>query len=742
MMMKKLYFFRKSHILGILTLLFLFAGFSMEAQQIISEHGLGILNENTAYKLHFDEGNYATVMNENGNKVFLKNQSSIQTTQPGEIARANVVLTINFVYDESEYYIPTVLIYDETGYMHTTTDQNFTNPLVISVPTGVYDILTEFQPINSGKTHIDIKEQQNIQENSTLQTNFNSSVNYVSITTYDENGEILEPESGVGGTIIFERHLYFNQLNTVIASDIYFEVDPFGGAGPTWNFYINDLSNRYSIIQTLRGAGYQQGNYFSKYETITGINASVALQNDPADWSYHEENFQPTQSAGFTIAPAYFAASTFNGDLMLGWMESAGGVINSGNADFRAFINNPLNGDPADLVIIPAIIDRYVPFSPTTGGINYFTKGSPIFSDGNGSVFYGSGSMMGDDYYAVNNGSVQLLPLNPRYSFDSSNNTSIMQGDNVPITVTAFKSTSNSFSLINKGRYGETRDSDYLNIQIAVKQNGTEIFSGAYQDFDTFNMPSNGEFEITLTNTNTLVEGMQGKNTTRIFYNADENDAPPTLQHLQFRNSENQVTQIFDTSVGASVRLSAGDFVYNMIDGPNGYYSYEAGNNVSLSYSVYNQNNWTDLPLTEYPEFFQMPAFGDYYDAPLEGIQNQVSNSWYDLKVICTDAAGNLQEQIISPAFKIDGTLGIQDITDTGFSVYPNPFSAQLNLKLPKNMSGNYTFKVTDLTGRIVYNKNQNKNVFSWDGSYLSQGVYILSIENAARSFTKKVIKL
>src|SRR5690606_19017004 len=137
----------------------------------------------------------------------------------------------------------------------------------------------------------------------------------------------------------------------------------------------------------------------------------------------------------------------------------------------------------------------------------------------------------------------------------------------------------------------------------------------------------------------------------------------------------------------------------------------------------------------------QMPAFGDYYEASLTGIGSPDDNVWYDLKVICTDAAGNIQEQLISPAFKINEALGVQDIIASNFVVYPNPFSEQINVVLPEGIEGNYTFEVTDMIGRIVYANNQSERLFSWNSASLSKGVYILSIENNGQKIFKKVIK-
>lgn len=745
--MSNLYFSKKIHLFGILTFLLLFSGFSVFAQQVITEHAT--LNENKNYKPNFDESSYTKVLDENGDKVFLKNQSLTQNTE-GENARANVTLTINFNFDESLYINPSVVLFNGTGYMNTWSYYDLPDPFVVNVPTGTYDIITEFLPIDDpDKRRVIIKEQQSIQENTTLQINSADAINYFSTTVYDENGGILQADPGNGSYIFFFRSFYFNPMNTVMFGEYYIFVQD-----ADWNFYINNVSSRYSVIETLMGSSFPQGSYFSKFETITGIDGPVSIENNPVAWSYHTEMFQPTQVADDPLAPAYATATTFNGNLLNSWALGAGGVINPGDAPFRAYINNPLDGDPVDLLVIPAVIDRFVPYSPTTGGVEYLTKGNPVYSDGAGGIFYGSGDesfnshsdpnyavlpFLGDDYFVLDNSQIKLLPFHPRFSFDNTNTPSVVLGNNVPITVTGFKG--NKFKTSNRGRYGETRESDYLATQIVVKQNGNVVFSGSYEDFETYNLPG-GEIEIVLTTANTFVDGLQGTNTTTISYTGGESDAPPTLQHLQFRDSDEQVTSIFDSNVGATVRLAAGDFKYKTIPTGGGYYDYEEGNNVALSYSVYNQNDWTELGLTEYPEYFQMPAFGDYYEASLGGITNADDNVWYDLKVICTDAGGNKQEQIISPAFKVNHSLGIENIVKSNFVVYPNPFSEQLNIQLPENVIGSYSFKVTDLLGRTLYSKIQSEKSFSWNSSFLSNGVFILSIENNGMKISKKVIKM
>ena len=45
---------------------------------------------------------------------------------------------------------------------------------------------------------------------------------------------------------------------------------------------------------------------------------------------------------------------------------------------------------------------------------------------------------------------------------------------------------------------------------------------------------------------------------------------------------------------------------------------------------------------------------GWFYTGSLAGVTGQGLNGWFDLKIRLTDAAGNWQEQVLSPAFRID----------------------------------------------------------------------------------------
>jgi len=83
-----------------------------------------------------------------------------------------------------------------------------------------------------------------------------------------------------------------------------------------------------------------------------------------------------------------------------------------------------------------------------------------------------------------------------------------------------------------------------------------------------------------------------------------------------------------------------------------------------VSYSPYAQDAWKALDVTEVADNYYMPGFGYFYQGSLASVEGNGEKGWFDLKVKLTDAAGNWQEQVISPAFclKDHGTTGIDEV--------------------------------------------------------------------------------
>ncbi len=87
----------------------------------------------------------------------------------------------------------------------------------------------------------------------------------------------------------------------------------------------------------------------------------------------------------------------------------------------------------------------------------------------------------------------------------------------------------------------------------------------------------------------------------------------------------------------------------------------------------------------------------------------------------------------------IPSTLSNDSFSTNQLKVFPNPTTGILNINLT-DVSGETNFKLMDMSGRIILNKNttESNNIFNL--SSFQNGIYILNIKNAEKETTKKII--
>lgn len=166
--------------------------------------------------------------------------------------------------------------------------------------------------------------------------------------------------------------------------------------------------------------------------------------------------------------------------------------------------------------------------------------------------------------------------------------------------------------------------------------------------------PKPARIEQTTTTEAVKVDDMPGSNKAQLHYTAGaEDETPPTMTMLHFKDSNGDVTDRFATADDGTVEFSAADF--NFFYTPDGDCSYfrHAPETVEVSYSPYGEDNWNELTVDEFPEYY-WPIMGWFYRGSLAGVTGQAEKGWFDLKFRLVDEAGNWQEQVISPAFRID----------------------------------------------------------------------------------------
>jgi hypothetical protein len=364
-------------------------------------------------------------------------------------------------------------------------------------------------------------------------------------------------------------------------------------------------------------------------------------------------------------------------------------------------------------------------------GNDRFIISVPLILNSDNKLIY---SNLGNvDYRWVENLKYDLSTFHPQFSFPESNYTDIVLGDNSPINSCGIKNYFNIYSELKVadirpsyiGRYGEeirnynyTYDSTY----IVLKYNGEEKFNGEYYDYGNFGWFSeqhdDGIYEMTFTKLNVEVDGLAGKNVTKLIFDQTKEDwTPPSIQMLQFRNNEDKITDRFIHGVDGFVRIAAGDFQF---DGIKHIFNYTNGNSVQLYYSPYSREEWSELPLTKKPEYFMLPAFGDYYEASLAPVVPSGATKWYDVRIVCTDAAGNSQEQIVSPAFKIDAGTQIPTAKATQRKSYMDENSLYIVSPVAE------TITVVSLVGTTVVSTEKTSGSAKINVSDLSKGVYIV----------------
>jgi len=75
-------------------------------------------------------------------------------------------------------------------------------------------------------------------------------------------------------------------------------------------------------------------------------------------------------------------------------------------------------------------------------------------------------------------------------------------------------------------------------------------------------------------------------------------------------------------------------------------------------------------------------------------------------------------------------------------SVYPNPFSSVVYVKLNREMTGTVELKITDLAGKPVYSeKRPADEIIQVDLSSLYSGIYLLNVKKNNVQINCKIIK-
>ena len=619
-------------------------------------------------------------------------------------------VTINLEYDEDLFWPPEYAVFINPN--------NVTNPYAFcwdngdgtlegQILAGTYDMIVDFWG------YYVILEQVEIYSDLTLTVNPAVCTNLITTMNYGPDGELLkhglghsdevtgewiiDEESDIVATLVNDVIYLKGFGNLISTSDLFVgEMNSEEERTCPKDIYVNDVSDRFLFSQSRIVFTNDKSKAYCCYFSTDDVKNGVR-ENDPNNYVYYINKYKYTPYGltqnGYGKHIALWCIDNNNGvsksECNEKHFEPKQGyvfqsdiwanvpdvdpncneikiMLQQGFADYEGLFTYPWNGE------------EYTDMAGWTLGIPTQIQDSQnnIINFGHHKLSTNEGITINDLY---NNSSMkpQLWPAPEAFCYPAEQTLGII-GDNSPINALKVETYENNdqmyLGITNYfvGRYGETR---WCNegTTAATKFNGTEV------DLESFTPEGKGNYEITITYPNIEVDGLPGYNTTTVYFDQNQEDmTPPSIEMLHFKNGEGCITDRFATSTDGTMEFYTSDFDYHYYPELwNGIFEIKPVD-VQVEYAPYGTKSWNELIVEEVPELFQEPGWGYFYRGSLANVTGQAEKGWFDLKFRFEDAAGNWQEQVVSPAFRIDdlAITGINEIT----LAHPNDDNTIYNL--------------------------------------------------------------
>lgn len=624
---------------------------------------------------------------------------------------------------------------------------------VLTVPAGTYDIIASFdaldttQPYESAlyTLHV-IREQVTVSADTTMEFSSSEAKNHIHFQTLTINGEPVSTgkwaidenwnwtqlEQGNTEDVIYHNRLICKEINyhelnnanfgTVIEGEQYHS---FGGEMNS-DYYVNDVSDRYTFYSARWAYNDDKIVYASAYE-VQGASGDVTITNDPAKFKLYEEPFTVAKHQGEDL---YLGVGIFtrqnndlayptdrlefidplaDGETFKCYLSASPDDSNVGMVSYiQPYVNiiQPWGGE-----MVTVLVAR--PLTLVNGEPVYANNGMGMTENKVSKRLFSFANEFSDEVDDDNWDIIRypLWPTHPEFTYPTDKKKGDL-GNNCP----AFFCSAIQYEISQDvpptgrfifdydyaGRYGEKRPDDITDAQVSIKLNSEEIITGQGSFSAQMDELLSGVIDATVINETVQVDDMAGSNKAQLHYTAGaEDENPPTMTMLHFKASNDDVTDRFATADEGTMEFTAGDFNFGFTPKGVAAFDRQIPESVEVSYSPYGEDNWNELTVEEVPENY-WPVMGWFYTGSLAGVTGQGLNGWFDLKIRLTDAAGNWQEQVLSPAFRIDD-LAYSSVASVGKDNAHEV--ARYNLagqRVDANATGVVIIKMSDGTARKV----------------------------------------
>ena len=595
----------------------------------------------------------------------------------------------------------------------------------VVVPIGCYDVIGSFID-RSRKPYLIIKEDINIEHDTTLTLNLAEATNNISFLATNPQGEKFRLSVYQNDDFITEGNTRFQTYFRTIMSKKYghifgiaYNTDfrdvnvPFGG-----DICVNNVSDNYMLIgeiQTFVG----NNDLFFNYFCVDDLNSSNTITDDANVYAYAEEIFVPGifENENGLVANTFMSA--YSNSIINDYHYGGHGYVDRGPGleigCNPLSINYHIDKDDSFLIgnnVYNLYAVPRINFYDPELGIDNESYAVPMRFNGS-EMEYMVGTLK--SYYRLDSELRYPLLSHPRFSYVQSQKQSDY-GFGVP-TVSAEIGQMYGDDLAPfiqyyfYGRLCEYNEIDRSFPTISGKLNGEEKCNSVrgLRAFakQIFNESTNsGEVEISFNLKNRIFEdNIEGTNLTVVKFDLSQEDrTPPTLQLLQFRDINDNVTEVFSDFSQATFRFCCGDFVENVVQVSEWEYGYWFDCKpvtAVVEYAPNGSEDWQAVPCEQQPEYYMLPFYGHYFEGSLAELNGSSANGWYDMRITLTDESGNSQTQTISPAFRIEhAQSSVATLRDNNAHEV-----ARYNLagqRVDANATGVVIIKMSDGTARKV----------------------------------------
>lgn len=641
--------------------------------------------------------------------------------------------------------------------------------LFLYLPAGTYDMHGEVWRNTSIGDGIGVIIQENVVVNSDMEVVFDTETltNHIEVNTIAPDGErcvlptwrmineppyyeIVDPGT-VNSMLVYQFYIHddYGIISTLYGSGDYIDVDSGRNGERIFDYYFSDLSDKYTLCQ-VRLLPTNEGCYIVKNYTEDLTQKLVV--NDPTAFQLYEESFVATPARELYDNDDYL--TTMQNKVIVDGVSRGGFTVLSKSESPKYYLDICQESAdrvfPVEVLVVPSLTDIHAPI--IVQDVDW--DGNPYeYEDILDSKLYGVSVWQTADgfKYIKNNHSldneisfqktetsefyVNEFPAHPGFSFDKK---TTAYGNNCPVGVfgnmsyVEGESINSTTHLRYVGRYGEIRQSDLLGLSATLTVGeSTNITDYAEACKYLYGTHEADKFKFTIVNKNVKVDDVDGVNMLEMYWDETGGDlAAPTLQMLQFKNAEGEITDRFGKTADGVIEFAGGDFTYNYVDYYNSWFDCNQLT-VKAEYSPFATNDWKEIKVEEIDDLYFMPGFGYFYRGSLADVEGESSNGWYDVRLSLTDAAGNYQTQTISPAFKIDASLGVNKIIQKDVYAVNNG-----EILVVRGME-NTNVELYSADGRFVQKgSNSELNIAA-----LPAGLYIVKVDNGENVVVLKTLK-